>query len=64
MKLAYMYNFLFSFYELFRSSNDYITYKSVFLAVKESVRWLNNGSCLHIFVIPTNHKWSIIVHMH
>ncbi len=31
----------------------------VFLAFNASLRWLNNVSCF--FVIPANHKWSIIV---
>jgi hypothetical protein len=35
--------------------------KSVFTAVNPSMRWLNNVKCL-FFVIPANHKWSIIVH--
>jgi hypothetical protein len=48
-------------FKFFRGSDDFLIQKVLLIAVNASLRWLNNGDLL-IFVIPANHKWSIIVY--
>jgi hypothetical protein len=50
-------------FNFFRCSNDFITQKVYFsLFMRVYVGLINSMGELLIFVIPADHKWSIIVH--